>query len=212
MTLAATSPRPSASSRRLSDSARGGPRFTRRPRARAAALAVCAFALSLLVGGCADGNQSASASLDSEPRPRGGSELEGGSGSDHPDQTVPGYGTPELTIPDVSIPDLSVPEVPVPDFPGIESTQRCLELTEAYTQLTIAALDKNAATTVPELFEVLAAEAPDDIMDDLEYVRDAVVEASDGSLFDAGALYLDDRFNRANEVIFDWLMRTCEQG
>lgn len=213
MTLTATSPRPSASSRRQrSDSPWSRTASFRRLRVRVGALGACAVLMSLAAGGCVGGNQSASASLDSEPRPGKESELDGGTDPDRPDQTVPGYGTPELTIPDLSSPNLSVPEIPVPDFPGVESTQRCQELTEAYLQLTIAALDSNASTTVPELFEVLAAEVPDDVRDELEYLRDAVIEASKGGAIEAGALYLDDQFNHANEVIFDWLIRTCEQG
>lgn len=160
----------------------------------------------MLVGsGCATGGRSAHASLDSEPRPATRSELDNPRGG--PDDTVPEYGMPELTVPDLSVPDLSVPDLSIPYG---EATQQCLDLTEAYIELVVLSYDGDAAARAPALFETLADEAPRDVLPSLEYVRDAVIDASDDGALGATTLFLDADFNKANEAVLDWLADVCQ--
>ena len=164
----------------------------------------------LVVSSCAAGGRSAHASLDSEPRPATRSELDDPSGE--PDDTVPEYGMPELTVPDLSLPDLSVPDMSVPDLsiPTAEATEQCMDLTEAYVELVVLSYDGDAAAKVPALFETLAAEAPRDVVPSLEYIRDAVIDASDDGALGATTLFLDAEFNKANEAVLDWLADVCQ--
>lgn len=160
----------------------------------------------MLVGsGCATGGRSAHASLDSEPRPVTRSELDDPSGG--PDDTVPEYGMPELTVPDLSLPDLSVPDLTVPTA---EATQQCMDLTEAYVELMVLSYDGDAAARAPALFETLADEAPTGVLPSLEYIRDAVVDASDDGALGATTLFLDAEFNKANEAVIEWLADVCQ--
>ncbi len=161
---------------------------------------------------CAVDERSAHASLESEPRPSrsesGGTGEPGAPGEPSgPDDTVPEYGTPDLTIPGVSIPDLSIPGS---GAPGLEATQQCLDLTEAYVQLIMLSYDSDAADKAAELFDTLAAEAPSDVVGHLEFIRDAVIDASDDSVLGATTLFLDEEFNRANEAVINWLAEVCQ--
>ena len=161
--------------------------------------------------GCASGGRSAQASLDSEPRPSTRSELDdpGGDPDDGPDDTVPEYGMPELTVPDLSVPDLSVPDLSIP---GAEATEQCMDLTEAYVELVVLSYDSNAEAKAPALVDTLAAEAPRNVVPSLEYIRDAVVDASDDGALGATTLFLDADFNKANETVLDWLAGVCQPG
>lgn len=178
-----------------------------RRRVRTVVVAVLVVAVAATAG-CVpgSGDEVATASMQSGPRPAG--ELDREPGPD--DELAPGGpsdpGDPEL--PDLGLPDLEMPDLGVPDVPDGLS-EDCVELTFAYTELVALALAGDPNDEIDGLVDQLLEQAPEDLHADIEVVRATVTEAAGAGLFDAGRALLSDEFIAANERITEWLSTRC---
>jgi hypothetical protein len=158
---------------------------------RRVAVALWVLACAALAG--CGGADRVSASLESPPRPPA-PEPGGGEG-------------PSGALPDElpGLEDLELPDVLVDD----EAFQRCLDLTEAYTEVVVLIYTGDPEGSSAALFDRLREQAPSDVVDDLDVLEELVRSAGDGGLLDAAGRVLNEDFDTANSAVVDWITQVC---